>query len=122
MTDREHDQDEQVTRALRALYAPPAGELVWRALERRVLDAIAAERAAERAWWTPLARWSRVGALAAAVALAVAGAAVWRVREARETAALQAAMLGWNAPPAQLTAVAGRAPDREAVLRDILHP
>jgi len=24
--------------------------------------------------------------------------------------------------PAQLTAVAGRAPDREAVLRDILHP
>ncbi|HUO52473.1 MAG TPA: hypothetical protein VMT93_08145, partial [Gemmatimonadaceae bacterium] len=112
-----------MTRALRRLYAAPAGDAYWRALEARVLEAVAAERAAAaNAWWQPLARWARPGALAAALLLALAGAAVWRAREVREESAIRAAMLQSNAPAAQVAAVAGARPDNEAVLRDVLAP
>ena len=73
-------------------------------------------------WWVALERWSRIGALAAAAALCIAGAALWRAREVREEAALQAMMLHPNTPSAQIAAVAGRSPDNDAVLRDVLTP
>jgi len=40
----------------------------------------------------------------------------------REQAALQAMMLHPNTPSAQIAAVAGRSPDNDAVLRDVLTP
>jgi len=116
-------RDDDVTRELRRLYAAPPEDAYWLALEARILAAVAGGAApAPEAWWAPLERWSRVGAIVAAAALCLAGAGVWRAREMREVSALQAAMLHPNAPSAQLAAVAGREPDNDAVLRDVLTP
>ena len=116
-------RDDDVTRELRRLYAAPADDAYWQALEARILASVAGHSVGDaEGWWTPLERWSRVGALAAAVALCVAGAALWRANEVREQSALQAAMLHPNTPSAQLAAVAGRSPDNDAVLRDVLTP
>jgi len=85
------------------------------------------KRARRAAWATGLA--ITVGAACvpllwpmAVVGAVVAGAALWRAREVREQAALQAMMLHPNTPSAQIAAVAGRSPDNDAVLRDVLTP
>ena len=106
-------RDDDVTRELRSLYAAPTEDAYWQALQARILAAVSgAAPIAVEAWWAPLSRWSRTGAVAAALAL----------REMREQSALQAAMLNPNTPRAQLSAVAGHEPDNDAVLRDALTP
>jgi len=116
-------RDDDVTRELRRLYAAPADDAYWQGLQERILAAVAGRPlAASEGWWVALERWSRIGALAAAAALCIAGAALWRAREVREEAALQAMMLHPNTPSAQIAAVAGRSPDNDAVLRDVLTP
>lgn len=90
------NEDEELGRLLRPLYAPPADEGYWQGLEARILDRVRAERtalgdgavvgrigagigagigAAIRGddggeWWVVLSQWARVG-LAAAVVIAV---------------------------------------------------
>jgi type VI protein secretion system component VasK len=113
-------RDDDLTRELRRLYAAPADDAYWRALEARIVAAVSTART--DAWWQPLARWARPGAVAAAIAVALAGAALWKAREAREEYAIQAAMLQSNAPAAQLAAAAGARPDNDAVVRDALTP
>jgi len=115
-------RDDDLTRELRRLYAAPSDDAYWRALEARILTAVAAQRAGADAWWQPMARWARPGAVAAAIVVALAGAAIWRVREVREEYAIKAAMLLSNAPAAQLAAAAGARPDNDAVIRDVLTP
>lgn len=116
-------RDDDLTRELRQLYAAPADDAYWQALEARIMAAVTGPAAiVAEDWSESLARWSRTGALAAAIALCVAGAALWRARELRESSALQAAMLHANTPQAQLAAVAGQSPDSDAVIRDVLTP
>ena len=115
-------RDDDLTRELRRLYAAPVDAAYWRALEARILAGLEPDVAAVDAWWLPLARWARAGAVAAAIVVAVASAALWRAREAAEEYAIRAAMLQSNAPSAQLAAAAAAKPDNDAVLRDVLTP
>ena len=117
-------RDDDLTRALRRIYAAPDEPGYWDRLEERILARLSAGDAGtlEDLWWTPLARWATPGVIAAALALLVAGATLWQAREVREQSAARAAMLQANAPLAQLSAVAGNKPDNDAVLRDALTP
>lgn len=68
-------RDDDLTRELAALYAPPADGAYWTALEERILarlDAYDAE------WWSVPDRWLRVGLAAAAIAFLVAGSVLLR--------------------------------------------
>jgi hypothetical protein len=66
------DGDEELTRALRQLYAAPEGDGYWSALERRVMDRIAGGDSLD-AWWYVPTQWVRIGLIAAGFALIVAG-------------------------------------------------
>ena len=117
-------RDDDVTRALRQLYAAPEGEAYWHGLEGRILARVSGASAAGAAdsWWLSLSRWATPGLIAAAIAFAVAGMTLWRARETRERTELEALLFHANPPMAQLSAVAGTKPDNEAVLRYVLTP
>jgi hypothetical protein len=113
--------DGEIARALRAEYAAPEGELYWRGLHARIMARVGAAAEGEH-WSSPLARWARVGGLAAAVAILFAGVTLWREREARARYALDTVLLQSNGPHAQLSAAAGQTPDDDAVLHYLLTP
>ena len=73
-------RDDAVTNALRELYAAPAGDAYWTALEARVLSALDAEESV----FSLSDRWLRRGLVAAAVIVLIAGALVWRAQTAAE--------------------------------------
>lgn len=61
-------RDDALTAALHAIYARPAGEAYWAALERRIMTRIDEAEA----WWSVSERWVRIGLTAAAAALILA--------------------------------------------------
>jgi len=67
---RDGAADDALTLALRAIYAPPVGDAYWTTLEHRIIGALDADEA----WYTVPDRWLRVGLVAAAATLIVAGA------------------------------------------------
>jgi hypothetical protein len=73
------DGNDDLTRTLRALYAPPDGEGYWTALERRIMAHIASGDSLD-AWWIVPAQWARIGLIAAGFALIVAGSLYLRSR------------------------------------------
>lgn len=83
--DDRDPRDDEWHAALRAEFAAPASESYWAMLERRIMARINAEAARE--WWSYFPAWSRLGLAAAALALAVAGAAAWQTRKAQERVA-----------------------------------
>ncbi len=109
--------DDEAQTALRALYAPPADESYWNAMERRILAAVGAEK--PREWWSYFPGWVRLGMSVAAGALLVASAAAWQAREAQEQLAARR-LLG---APEELTILSGpdSTPDtRAATLRYLI--
>ena len=66
----------QAVSALRTLYAIPADESYWDALEARIMAQIA--RAPMVSWWQVLDRWVRAEMVAAAAVLVVASALMMR--------------------------------------------
>jgi len=75
--DRWTNGDSELTDALRVLYAAPAEESYWNALEARILDYVA--RCDERSvWWTELADMIRPGLIAAAALILAASLAMAR--------------------------------------------
>jgi len=114
-------RDDEVTQALRRIHSAPGTEQYWRELEARIMARVAADAGAG-SWWLPLSHWARTGAAAAAVAMLVAGVALWREREVREQSAIETVLLQSNPPLNQLAAAAGTAPDSESVLRYLLTP
>lgn len=72
------ERDPGMERLLRPLAAMP-GEDYWLALERRIMQRVADERAT---WWNVLAGWMRPAAIAAALLLVAAGVVLTRSREA----------------------------------------
>ena len=69
------NDDDEVVRALRSLFAPPGGDAYWNELESRIMARVSD---VELGWWTELDRWVRPALSAAAVLLLVAGAAMFR--------------------------------------------
>ena len=80
-------RDEDLTEALRTLYAPPAGEQYWAGLEQRVMARIAASE--ESAWWNAFERWKRAGMVAAALLLSLVGLTLMHFQTVQPELALQ---------------------------------
>jgi hypothetical protein len=72
------NDDDEVARGLRSLYAAPAGDGYWNELEARIMARVAD---VELGWWTELDRWVRPALAAAAVLLMAAGVAMFRAHE-----------------------------------------
>jgi hypothetical protein len=114
--------DDDVRDALRSLYAAPAEESYWDALERRILTGLRAEGVTTREWYSYFRGWMRLGLAAAAVAALVAGIAAYRTRETRERLAYKD-LLGTPSTLSILSEPAGNQPNesaREATLRYLL--
>lgn len=102
--DRPEGRDEQVTEALRALFAPPQAEAYWSSLQARVMARVRAETEERGGWWGVLAEWAPAGLAAAAAAMLLAGLAVTRSR-ADDAGAAYDAMIK-NAAPLPVQTVA----------------
>ena len=114
-------REDDITNALRGLYAPPADESYWSDLAQRIMTRISVESEGD-VWWQPFARLARVGVLAAGVALAVASIALTRDRAAEPSLAFDALA---DTPRTSLLQIAVE-PDvnseREATLRYVIAP
>jgi hypothetical protein len=113
-------RDDDLTRALRELYAPPTEDSYWDALERRILARVRAS--GEDAWWGQLAHWARAGAVAASVALLLAGVTFWRTKHERERLAYEALVESTRLAAVQVATQHGTEPEREATLRYVISP
>jgi hypothetical protein len=83
------DRDDEITRGLRELYAPPAGDGYWRDLEARILSRLT-DPVNRVGWWDELDRWMRPALVAAAVVLLAAGVALVRARQVEQDVAYEA--------------------------------
>jgi hypothetical protein len=84
-------RDEELARLLRPLYAAPEDEAYWDDLHARVMRRVGSGAEAAE-WWVVLSRWSRAGAVAAALTAAIAGT-VWMQHRAAEARLAYEAML-----------------------------
>lgn len=114
--------DEEVTRVLRDVYAPPATNAsYWDTLESRIMARIAAAGEAPE-WWGVFHGWARVGLVAAVLACVLAGAALLRARETQERLAYEAVIESASVIPVAGPTMA-RGPShgaREATLRSLM--
>jgi hypothetical protein len=112
--------DEDVTRGLRALYAAPASDSYWRALEAKILSGLTREAAAPL-WWDELGRWVRPALLAAAVVLAAAGIAMVRAQQVAQQVTYEA-MLTPTPLPVETAVRPVLQEEREATFRYLMTP
>lgn len=113
-------RDDDLTRSLRALYAAPAAPAYWDALARRIMTRIGEE--VEGDWSLPLARWARIGVVAAGVALAVASIALTRSREAQARLAYYTIIETPRTAPLQIATDQETGSERDATLRYVIAP
>jgi hypothetical protein len=83
-TERSPGADPAVTALLRAAYAAPSDENYWQTFEKRVMSRI--NESAPVAWWAVFSEWRQAGAIAATVALILAGATMVREQQLAESA------------------------------------
>ncbi len=117
--DGRDPNDDEIQGTLRELYAPPADDSYWTTLERRIMDAVATERARE--WWSYFPGWVRVGLTAAAAAALIAALASWQTRDAQQRMAADR-LLGPSSDIPLLTESerGERNAEREATLRYLI--
>jgi hypothetical protein len=107
------NDDDEVVRGLRSLYAAPAGDSYWNELESRIMARVAD---VELGWWTELDRWARPAMAAAAVLLLAAGAAMFRAHQAEGDMAVDN-MLSSPSVPVSTAIRPALQDDREARIR-----
>jgi hypothetical protein len=107
-----------LTEALRSLYAPPADESYWDALEARILAHVARGGEVEL-WWSALADMARPALAAAAILVLVAGAAVMHTRQldARDA---YASVISAAPPSVETSARLSTVPDGDVTINYIL--
>jgi hypothetical protein len=114
--------DDEVTRALRDVYAAPAANAsYWDTLESRIMARIASAGDAPE-WWGVFDGWVRVGLAAAALAAMVSGAVLLRERDAQARLAFEAVMESASVIPVAGPTMArgeGRS-NRDATLRSLI--
>jgi hypothetical protein len=115
--------DEEVTRVLRDVYAPPsANASYWDSLESRIMTRIA-NVGDSLEWWGVFDGWVRVGLAAALLAGVLAGAALLRARETQDRLAYDAVMESASvipvAGPTMARSGSGRS-TRDATLRSLM--
>lgn len=107
------NDDDEVVRGLRLLYAAPGGDAYWNELEARIMARVSD---VELEWWTELDRWVRPALAAAAVLLIAAGAAMFRAHQAEADIAADN-MLSAPAVPVSTAIRPALQDDREARIR-----
>lgn len=115
------ERSDAVTRLLREMYAPPADEGYWAALEAAIMARVTGERGSWRGSWRDVfAGWVPAGVAAAAVALGVLGLALWQERAVETRIAYEQTMRG--AAPMSVQTVAPPSPlsEREAILQLVM--
>lgn len=112
-------RDDDLTRALRALYAAPDDEAYWNGLARRIITRLRDE---EGDWSLPLARWARIGIIAAGIALTIASVALTRTRDAQARIAYRTIIETPRTAPLQIATERGTGSEREATLRYVIAP
>jgi hypothetical protein len=120
---RPDGRDEELTRAMRELLAPPSAAGYWDGLEARIMARIAARGAADAEPWGVLAAWARPAMVAAAAAVLMASAALLHARriEARGAyEALLAPALGAVTPVETAALLPPGSADRETTLRFLI--
>ena len=105
--------DDELTGAMRGLYAAPAGHAYWNELESRIMARVAE---VELGWWTELERWVRPALAAAAVLLLAAGAAMFHARQMESEIAVDN-MLGSPSVPVSTAIRPALDNDRDARIR-----
>lgn len=109
-------RDDDLTRELAALYAPPADGTYWTALEAHILARLGADAVASE-WWSVPDRWLRVGLVAAAIALLVAGSVLLRQETRTARMASYETAVDSAASDAFEIARRGRLTEEQATLR-----
>lgn len=113
-------REDDLTRALRSLYAPPGGESYWSSLEQRIMARIAAEA---QDWASPFAGWVREGLLIAAAALlAIAFGLLWSGQAPAAPAAYDTVIETPRTLSQQLATETTGLPASEAALRFVIGP
>jgi hypothetical protein len=115
MTDFRLDSndDDEVARGLRSLYAAPAGDAYWNELQARIMARLAD---VALGWWTEHDRRVRPAMAAAAVLLIAAGVAMFRAHEVEADIAAEN-MLSSPAVPVSTAIRPALQDDREARIR-----
>jgi hypothetical protein len=113
-------EDDDVTRALRAIYAAPASDSYWRSLEAQILSGLT-RATSSLSWWDELESWARPALVAAAVILAAAGIAMFRTQQAEQQATYEA-MLTPTALPVETAVRPVLQEEREATFRYLMTP
>jgi hypothetical protein len=113
------DMDDDVTGALRGLYAAPAGHAYWNELESRVMARVAE---VELGWWTELDRWLKPALVAAAVLVITAGVAMFNAQRAETESAYEELFAPTPVPgaPVDQSAVQRNSEPRDNALRFII--
>lgn len=114
-------REDDLTSALRRLYAPPADERYWSELAQRIMARVTSEGEVD-VWWQPFARLARVGVLAAGVALAVASIALTRDRTVDTRLAYETILDTPSAAPLQIAVEQDISSQREEMLRYVIAP
>ena len=107
------NEDDDVTRGLRALYAAPAGDAYWNELESRIMARVAD---VELEWWSELDRWVRPALAAAAVLILAAGIAMFRA-QADDSQIVYETMLNSQSTPVATGVRPTLQDDKDAVIR-----
>ena len=107
------NNDDEIVRGLRSLYAAPSGDAYWNELEARIMARVAD---VELGWWTELDRWIRPAIGAAAILLLSAGIAMFRAHQAEADIAADS-MLSSPAVPVSTAIRPALQDDREARIR-----
>jgi hypothetical protein len=107
------NDDDEVVRGLRSLYAAPVGDSYWNELESRIMARVSD---VELGWWSELDRWVRPALAAAAMLLLAAGVAMFRAHQAEADMA-SASMLSSPAVPVSTAIRPALQDDRETRIR-----
>ena len=112
--------EDELTGAMRGLYAAPAGHAYWNELESRIMARVAE---VELGWWTELDRWLKPALVAAAVLVVTAGVAMFNAQRAETEAAYDELFNPTPIPgaPVEASAVQRSTPEpRDNALRFII--
>jgi hypothetical protein len=112
-------RDDDLTRALRALYAPPSGTAYWEALEHRILARMTS--ADEDLWWRQIPRWRHGIAVAGVAALLLTAFAARHSSEARSLEAYKA-IEATRIAPIQVASETDSEASRDVTLRYVVGP
>lgn len=111
--------DDELTRELRAIVAPPADASYWDGFEQRIMARIERGRE-ERAWWAMSERAYQFGLIAAGLTLIVAASVFLRERALERRMAYESVIeTPAGQTPPQTFARRGLVPDAQATLRAV---